>query len=65
MRLTLTTQEMHERLQKEIFDTNTREYWMEKLIANGGIPTGPVYSYVDLIQEQQFWYSQPDTPPLA
>ena len=75
--------ELHEQIQKEVFDTNTREYWsapassaapalwccvsigrpwrgvgvcrLEKLIANGGIPTAPVLSVAEVCEERQFW----------
>ena len=49
--------EMHELLQEEVFGTNTREYWLEKLIANGGIPTAPVLSYVDVVTPKAIVYS--------
>ena len=47
--------EMHEKLQEEVFGTNTRDYWLDRLIKNGGIPTAPILSYAEVCEERQFW----------
>ena len=44
-------------LQKELaesFVKNTRQYWLDELIKLD-VPCGPVYSYSDVAEEDQFW----------